>query len=168
MVTALAMSLNLRCLETGAGPSGGAFPRHRSLDRPKVKFFAGENPRDSCRLPLKKTVFRPRQAEIFSQRPALILSAEDSALLQFRHHLVDEVVEALRPIGEHDIKPTAPKTGEPSLHLIGDSFWRADEEKPAIAADALGELAHGELVPRCQVNAPLTAALGGIGFGDWG
>src|SRR3979409_2062147 len=44
-------------------------------------------------LTLKEPVFRPRQAEIFPQRLPFILLAENPALPQFRHDLVDEVVE---------------------------------------------------------------------------
>src|SRR5258708_14291029 len=49
-----------------------------------------------CALALKEAVFRPGQAEIFPQRLALILRAENPAPLHFRHHLVDEVLDAVR------------------------------------------------------------------------
>ena len=53
---------------------------------------------------------------------------------------------------------------QPFLHLVGDRFGRADKRKPTIAADALGELAHGELVARGEVYHALAAALAGVGF----
>src|SRR5207302_4442393 len=58
-------------------------------------------------LSFKEAVFRSRQAEIFPQGLAFILRTEDPALLQFRHHLVDEDVEAGGQEREHDIKTVA-------------------------------------------------------------
>src|SRR6266566_1997515 len=43
----------------------------------------------------KEAVFRPRQTKILPQRAALIFAPENPASLQFRHHLVDEVVKPL-------------------------------------------------------------------------
>jgi pimeloyl-ACP methyl ester carboxylesterase len=63
----------------------------------------------SGRLSLEEAIFRPRQAEIFPQRPAFILGAENPPLLQFRHHLVDEIVKA----GKQDADGSAPS--EPVL-----------------------------------------------------
>src|SRR6202007_1534957 len=60
----------------------------------------------------------------------------------------------------------AAEAGKPLLHLIGDERGRADEGKPAITADALRELAHGEFLARSEVDHPLTTALRRIGFGD--
>ncbi len=63
------------------------------------------------------------------------------------------------------------KPSQPSL-VSHSSIWsaiiagRADKRQPAIAADALGELAHRELVARGDIDQPLTAALAGIGLGD--
>src|SRR6202022_3224844 len=58
-----------------------------------------------CRLPanlrFKKPVFRPRQPQILPQRLAFVFLPENPALLQFRHHLVDEIVEACGEIREH-------------------------------------------------------------------
>src|SRR6266404_7246489 len=73
-----------------------------------------------CALAFKEAVFRPRQAQIFPQRVAFILRAENPALLQFRHDLVDKVVEAGGQEREHDIKTVAAVAGQPFLHLIGD------------------------------------------------
>ncbi len=54
----------------------------------------------SCALRLEKPVLRPRQAEIFAQRLALVFAAEDAAPLQFRHHAIDEVVEPAGQVRE--------------------------------------------------------------------
>ena len=78
-------------------------------------------------LRFEKPVFRPWQAEILSQRLALIFAPKDSALLQFRNHAIDEVVEPGGQIGEHDIEAVAAFRDEPLLHLIGDGLRRADE-----------------------------------------
>src|ERR1700737_1896126 len=111
------------------------------------------------RLTLEEAVFRPRQPEIFPQRPAFIFVPENPALLQFRHHLVDEIVEPGGQEWEHDVETVAAVAGQPFLHLVGDDGWRADKRQPAIAADALRQWAHGELVARGDIDEPLTAAL---------
>ena len=49
------------------------------------------------RLPSsEEPIRRPRQAEILAQRRALVFAPEQPAALQFRHDLVDEIVEARR------------------------------------------------------------------------
>jgi len=100
----------------------------------------------SDQLILKEPVFRPRQAEILPQRPPLILVPENPALLQFRHHLVDEVVETCGQEREHDVEPVAAEARQPFLHLIGNQRGRADKRQPAIAADALCESSHFPVV----------------------
>src|SRR5882724_12367635 len=55
-------------------------------------------------LTLEETVFRPGQAETFPQCLSLIPGAENLPLLQFRHHLVDEVVEARGQERKHDVE----------------------------------------------------------------
>jgi hypothetical protein len=52
----------------------------------------------------------------------------DSAwVAQFRNHLVDEVLEAFRHVGKHDVEAVATLFKEPLLHFIGDGRRRADE-----------------------------------------
>lgn len=43
---------------------------------------------------------------MIAQRDALVLAAEQSAPLKLRHHPIDEIVEALRDGGDHDLKPS--------------------------------------------------------------
>ena len=64
------------------------------------------------------------------------------------------------------VKPSEPC--EPFLHLVGDGRGRADHCEPGIAAEALGELPHRELLALRQLDSPLPAALAGIAFGDFG
>src|SRR3954453_7424808 len=90
-----------------------AFGPQPSPERPKVKVL-GRKPSDSI---LEKPVFRPRQAEIFPQRAAFIFVPENPALLQFRHHAVDEVIKSLRQIREQDVETVAPVSGRQFLHL---------------------------------------------------
>ena len=52
--------------------------------------------------------------------------------------------------------------------MIGDSGRRADEGVPAIAAETLGDLADGQMLPLCQLDDPLASALAGVGLGDLG
>src|SRR6185437_734550 len=139
-----------------------------SPDPPKVKVLAANNRRNSRQSILEKAVFRPRQAEILAQRPSLILVAENAAPLQFRYYLVDEVVEAGGQEREHDVEAVAAVARQPLLHLVGDPGGRAHKRQAAIAADPLGELAHGELVAGGDIDQALTAAFRGIGFGDVG
>src|ERR1700722_16015668 len=107
-------------------------------------------------LSFKEPVFRPRQAEIFAQRLAFIFAPEDFALLQFGYDFVDEIVEPGRQIREHDVKAVAAETGQPFLHLIDNGLWRPDERQPAIAADALRELAYREFFAGGEVDLALT------------
>src|SRR5258706_12446386 len=79
------------------------------------------------RLSLKEPILRARQAEILPQRSPLVLAPEDLASLQFRHHLVDEIVESLGQGREHDVKAVAAEARQPILHLIGHGFGRADK-----------------------------------------
>src|ERR1700722_10736900 len=62
-----------------------------------------------CRLRSgrEEAILRPRKAEVFAQRLALVLGAEDAAPLQLGHDLVHEIVEAARQVGEHDVEAVA-------------------------------------------------------------
>ena len=50
----------------------------------------------------------------------LVIAAEESTALKFRHDLVDEIVEPARNIGKHDVEPVTSAILQPRLHLIGD------------------------------------------------
>src|SRR5215470_18703162 len=113
----------------------------------------------------EETVARPRQAEVFAQRRAFVLAAEDAAPLQPRHHAVDEVVEPARQIGEHDGEAVGAARLQPLLHLLGDGLRRADHGEAGIAAEPLRELAHREVLALRQRDRALTAALRSVALG---
>src|SRR5476651_1667752 len=96
MVTALAMSKTLDVWNRAPARKGCAFAAQTTPDQPKVKVLGLKTCGIPGRLGPKEAVFRPRQAQIFPQGPSLIFAPENPAFLQFRHHLVDEVVEARR------------------------------------------------------------------------
>ena len=161
MVTALAMCKTLDVFGIGRRPVGGAFAAQPSLDPSKVKDFSEpkigdtESPRAGLTFNPQRTGFSAAAGRILPQRPALIFLSEDPASLQLRHHLVDEIVEPGGQEREHDIETVAAKARQPLFHLVGDDPGCADKRQPAIAADALRELAHGELVARGEVDEAL-------------
>src|SRR6516162_10742507 len=116
----------------------------------------------------EKSVCRPRQAEIFAQRLAFVFTPEQTTPLQFRHHSLEEFVEPAGQVGEHDCETVGAFGGEPFLHLVGDGRGRADHGEPGIAAKALGELAHRELLALRELDRTLPAALAGVAFGNFG
>src|SRR6185312_2455313 len=99
-----------------------------------------------CALTLEEPVLRPGQAEIFAERLAFILPPENPALLEFRDHPIDEVVQTFWQIGKHDVEAVAAAAHQPFLHLVGYQLRRADKGEARERADALGKLAHRELV----------------------
>src|ERR1700737_1388249 len=86
---------------------------------------------------VEKAVFGAGQAEVFAQGLAFVFAAEEAAALQFGDDPVDEVVEAARDIGEHDVEPVAGGALEPLLHLVGDHRGRATPREGAIGAGDL-------------------------------
>src|SRR5690606_31542800 len=60
------------------------------------------------------------QAEKISQCRPFVLPAEDAPLLQFRDHHVDEIIEAGREDGGHEIEAIARAVVEPALHFLSD------------------------------------------------
>jgi UDPglucose 6-dehydrogenase len=116
----------------------------------------------------KETIARPRQAEIFAQRPALVFAAEQPAALQLRHDQADEIVEPAGQIWEHDREAVA-RLGSAAIPPFRRRwFRRADHGEAGIAAEPLRELPHGELFPRRHRDHPLARALAGVAFGDFG
>src|SRR5215813_663816 len=113
---------------------------------------------------LEEAVLRPWKAEILPQRRAFIFLPEQPAPLQLRDHAVDEVVQPLRQIGEHDVEAVATAAHQPFLHLVGNQLWRAHEGKAREGADALGELAHGKLVACRDSDEAFAAGLARIAF----
>ncbi len=53
------------------------------------------------------------------------------------------------------LKPSQASLVEPFLHLVGDRRGRADEGEPAIAAEALRELADGQVFASRQFDDAL-------------
>jgi hypothetical protein len=90
----------------------------------------------------EELILRARQSQILSQSLALIFAPEQSSPLQLRNHLVDEVLEAFRHVGEHDVEAIATLLEKPLLHFVGDGGRGADEHESAEAACDLGELSH--------------------------
>jgi len=94
----------------------------------------------------KNLFLRPRQAQILQQRLAFVFGAE-----KFRAAAGSGTTlstKSSRPAGrkgKHDVKPSEPKLISHSSIWSAMVFGRADEREPAIAADPLRELAHGEL-----------------------
>ena len=117
----------------------------------------------------QRTGSRARQAEIVAQRGALIFAPEQAAALQFRHDLVDEVVEAAGQVGEHDVEAVARlRSSSHSSIWSAMVFARADEGEAGIAAESLGELAHRQVLAPRQIDRALAAALAGVGFRNFG
>src|SRR5205085_10484242 len=114
----------------------------------------------------EEAVLRAGQAEIFAQRLAFILAAEQTAALQFRHDPVDKIVEPAGDPREHDVEPVAGFAVEPFLHLVGDRARRADHRQPAIAAGDLRQLAYGQVVAPGTLDNPLAAAFRGVRLRD--
>src|ERR1700730_8589884 len=110
----------------------------------------------------EEAVFRAGQAEIFAQGLAFVFAAEEAAALQFGDDPVDEVVEAARDMGEHDVEPVAGVAAEPFLHLVGDHRRGTNQREAAIAAGDLGELTDRQIVAAGAVEyAPAAPFFGG-------
>src|SRR5271169_949198 len=114
----------------------------------------------------EEAVLGARQPEILAQRLAFVFAAEEVTALELRHHLVDEVVEAARHIGEHDVEPVAGLAVEPLLHLVGSHRRSADERQPAIAAGDLRQLADRQILAPRALDDSFAAALAGVALGD--
>ena len=82
--------------------------------------------------------------ELFAQRAIGIVALVDAALLQDRHHEIDEVLQAFRR--DHPAQIEAVDVGvlDPALQLVGDLLGRAHERRVAAAEALLAEdLAQG-------------------------
>src|SRR6202022_1086028 len=114
----------------------------------------------------EEAVLGARQAEIFAQGLAFVFAAEEAAALQFGDDPVDEVVEAARDMGEHDVEPVAGGALEPLLHLVGDHRRGTNQREAAIAAGDLGELTDRQIVAAGAFDDALAAALAGVALRD--
>ena len=116
----------------------------------------------------EESVLRTRQAEIVSQRFAVVFTAKEPPSLQFRHDAIDEVVEAGRQIGEHHVETVTGFGEKPLLHLIGDRPGRTDEREAGIASDPLRQLAHRQIVASGELEDSFPSALARIALGNRG
>ena len=105
----------------------------------------------------EKAVLRPWQPQIFTQRPALIFAPEEPAPLQFRHHAIDEIVQPLRKIGEHDVEAVAGLADQPLFHLIGDAGRRADKGEAARHRQGAGPTDARSNSPAGRARSPVRA-----------
>ena len=172
------MMLCLGLTKMGSGsvshPAGGVERQRR------IAFTAASTPASggrrrvagapSLRIIVKseEPVRRPRHANSRAQRLAFIFAPEQTASLQFRHHAFDEIVEPAGQVGKHHGGAAGPFGEEPFLHFVGDGLGRADHGEAGIAAEALGELAHGQVLLTVLIDRPLATALAGIAFGNIG
>jgi hypothetical protein len=91
-----------------------------------------------CRGPAAK-------AEVLAQVLPLIGSAEQSALLQFRYHCVDEVFQAAwEPCGDQH-ETIGGTRRKPSRQIVGDIAGRAADD--AVAIGAASALMMSSVVP---------------------
>src|SRR5262249_43010804 len=114
----------------------------------------------------KKAVLGSRQPEVLAQGLTFVLTAEETAALQFGYNPVDKVVEPAGDVWEHDVEPVAGRAVEPLLHLVGDHRGRADQRQPAIAAGDLRQLTDRQIVAPGARDDPLAAALAGVALRD--
>src|SRR5689334_12198719 len=113
-----------------------------------------------CGRSREEAIIRAWQTEIVAQRLTLVLAPEQTAPLQFRHHLRAEVIEAAGQIGELHSEAVGGFGHEPFLHLIGDSLRSPYHGEATMAAEPLGELAHGEILAPGEIDCALPCALG--------
>ena len=110
-------------------------------------------------------VGRPLEPEIFAQRRALVFGAEPAALLQDRHHLLDEVGEPGRQDRRHDVEAVGRAVVEPLADRVGHLLGRPDHR--AVAArrgQRQIELAQRQAA-RGEVRHQLQPALVELGIG---
>jgi hypothetical protein len=117
---------------------------------------------------LEKAVFGAGEAEVFAQGLAFVFAAEEVAALEFGDDVVDEIVDAARDSGEHDVEAVAGVALEPLLHLVGDHLRGADHGEAAVAAGDLRQLADRQIVAPGTFDDALAAALAGIALRDLG
>ena len=110
----------------------------------------------------EKTVFGPRQAKVFAQGSSLVFGSEQVAALEFRNHPIDEIIQALRDVREHDVEAIRCLPEKPFLHAVRDGLGRAHERQARIAPRLFGELPNGEVLRPCQFQDASASTLAGI------
>lgn len=86
--------------------------------------------------------------------------------LKFRNHARHEIVEPARQPGKHVVEAIRAALIKPAVHLVSDSFRRADEGQAGVAAGPRRKLADGQVLGACDSDDALAGALAGVGFGD--
>jgi hypothetical protein len=109
---------------------------------------------------------RAGQAEILAERAARVLGRQQAALLQDRHHVVDEVLGRARQIREADVEAVGGLGAEPGFDVVGDLLGRAGDD--GAAGHAQRELADRQLIPAGQLQQQLAAGLAAVGGRDLG
>ncbi len=92
-----------------------------------------------------------------------VLGAEQTALLQDRHHPVDKLLEPRRQHCGHDVEAVGRAAVEPVLDRVGHLLGRARESAVAsTAAEAFDELPHREVLPSRELHDERVPALGSL------
>src|ERR1022692_4280012 len=89
---------------------------------------------------------RPRKPKVVAQSLAFILRSIEAALLQFRHHQPNELLESAGLVGGTDGETICRALPEPVLQPVGDTMRRPDEIALVAAAVTLAEIAQGQPV----------------------
>src|SRR6185437_7193909 len=108
----------------------------------------------------RPAILRIRKPQIFAQRLAFIVLAEQSAALQLRDEQVNDVLQPAWKGQGHEIEAVGRAAAEPGFERIGDFGRRADDDAvAALAVNALVELADGEAFAPRQLDHHLDPAL---------
>ncbi len=57
------------------------------------------------------------------ERAASVLGAKQSATLQDRHDLINEIIEGAGKPGRHEVKSVSRSRREPFLQAVGNELW---------------------------------------------
>src|SRR5690348_5374668 len=105
MVTALAMCRTSNVWNHERAQTGrAAFRRNLPPNVPKSRFRGELFGRIYRFRPLEKPVRRAGEAKVFPQRLALVFPPEDAAALKLGNHAVDEIIQPLWQVREHDVE----------------------------------------------------------------
>src|ERR1700730_6064866 len=95
---------------------------------------------------------RPGQAEMVAQRLALVVAAEEAAVLEFRHDQVDKMGECAREIGRQYVVTVGGALDEPLFKGVGNPSWgAADDPVAARRGGKVVEVAQGHVLPPSHV-----------------
>src|SRR5262249_24313689 len=93
------------------------------------------------------TALRTFKPHVYAQRRALVLRAEEAAILQLGDDQIDKVAEPARQVGGMDEETVDAVAAEPRLHVVGDVDRRADQRPlPARAGETLINLPDRQLL----------------------